>query len=111
MKRWIMAAALAATASTALAANFVISNESRWDIHRLYVSSTDSRGWGEDQLEDDILASGQTLTLRGVRCDSYDVKMVDEDGDVCELRGVDMSGGQEWTITNETLVNCIAASQ
>lgn len=110
MKRWILAAALAVACSTALAANFVIINESQWDIHRLYVSSSDSTEWGEDQLDDDILRSGQTLTLRGVACDTYDVKMIDEDGDTCELRNVDMCGGEEWTITDETLINCIASS-
>lgn len=109
MKRWIFAAALAATCTTALAADFVITNESRWDIHRLYVSSSDASGWGNDQLEDDILASGQTLTLSGVSCDTYDVRMIDEDGDSCELRNVDMCGGQKWTITDQTLINCIAA--
>ena len=110
MKRWYLAAALAVACSTALAANFVINNESRWDIHRLYVSSSDSSEWGEDQLDDDILRSGQTLTLRGVACDTYDVKMIDEDGDTCELRNVDMCGGEEWTITDQTLINCIASS-
>lgn len=109
MKRWYVGLALALACSSAYAAKFVISNESNWDIHRLYVSSSDASEWGEDQLEDDILQSGQTLTLSGVACDDYDVKMVDEDGDVCELRNVNMCGGEEWTITNETLLNCISA--
>lgn len=109
MKRLILVAALAAACTTALAADFVVSNESRWDIHRLYVSSSDAREWGDDQLEDDILASGQTLTLSGVSCDSYDVKMIDEDGDVCEIRDVNMCGGEEWTITDDTLLECISS--
>jgi len=107
----LLGAALAVATSAAFAANFVINNESRWDIHRLYVSSSDSSEWGEDQLGDDILRSGQTLTLRGVGCDEYDVKMVDEDGDVCELRKVNMCGGEEWTITDATLLNCISSSR
>ena len=32
--------------------------------------------FADDQLDDDILKSGQTLTLHGVTCDYYDVKLV-----------------------------------
>lgn len=106
MKRWLLGLALAAVCTTALAAELRINNQSLWDIHRIYLSSSDDPNWGPDQLEDDILQSGGTLRLHGVSCDNYDIKLIDEDGDVCELRGVKLCGDQEWTITNDALLGC-----
>jgi hypothetical protein len=106
MKRILLGAALAAVAMAAYASDLVIRNESAWDIHRIYLSSTDSESWGPDQLDDDILASGQTLTLHGVDCDTYDVRIVDEDGDACELRNVKLCSDREWTIDDEELLEC-----
>lgn len=106
MKRILLVAALAAVATAAYASNLVIHNESAWDIHRIFISSTDAESWGEDQLDDDILGSGQTLTLHGVSCDYYDVKLVDEDGDTCELRNVKLCGDKVWTIDDNELLGC-----
>jgi hypothetical protein len=96
-------------ALTALAAraNITIVNESLWDIHHLYLSSVDDEEWGPDQLGREVIGSGETFVLRGVPCDDYDVKLVDEDGDVCEIREVDICGGQHrWVITDEDLLAC-----
>ena len=106
MKRILLSAALAAVATAAYASALVIHNESSWDIHRIYLSSTDSESWGPDQLDDDILYSGQTLTLNGVECDYYDVKVVDEDGDECEIRNVKLCSDSTWTIDNDELLGC-----
>src|SRR5690606_12332055 len=84
MKRWLIAAALLAVCSTALAAELRIRNQSLWDIHYIYLSSTNDTNWGPDQLEDDILEAGGTLRLHGVACGNYDIKLIDEDSDVCE---------------------------
>ena len=106
MNRILLVVALAAVATVAYASDLVIKNKSAWDIHRIYISSTDADSWGEDQLDDDILKSGQTLTLHGVSCDSYDVKLVDEDGDKCELRRVKLCGDEAWTIDDAALLKC-----
>jgi hypothetical protein len=106
MKRILLVAALAAVATVAYASELVIHNQSAWDIHRIYISSTDTESWGEDQLDDDILKSGQTLTLHGVACDYYDVMLVDEDGDKCELRNVKLCSDKVWTIDNDELLGC-----
>jgi hypothetical protein len=106
MKRILLVAALAAVATVAYASDLVIRNQSHWDIHRIYISSTDTESWGEDQLDDDILGSGQTLTLHGVGCDYYDVKLVDEDGDACELRNVKLCSDKVWTIDDDALLSC-----
>jgi len=106
MKRILLCAALAAVATAAYASDLVIRNVSHWDIHRIYLSSTDEGSWGPDQLGDDVLHSGQALTLRGVECDYYDIKLVDEDGDTCELRDVKLCSDSEWAITDEELLGC-----
>jgi hypothetical protein len=106
MNRILLGAALAAVATVAYASDLVIRNQSAWDIHRIFISTTDSESWGEDQLDDDILKSGQTLTLHGVSCDYYDVKLVDEDGDTCELRNVKLCSDKVWTIDDDELLQC-----
>jgi hypothetical protein len=110
MKRILLSAALAAVATAAYASALVIHNESAWDIHRIYLSSTDSSEWGPDQLDDDVLRSGQTLTLNGIECDYYDVMLVDEDGDKCELRNVKLCSDSTWTIDNDELLGCQAGN-
>jgi hypothetical protein len=37
-------------------------------------------------------AYGGTFTLKSTPCDSYDVDIVDEDGDECTIEAVDMCG-------------------
>ncbi|HRQ63617.1 MAG TPA: hypothetical protein PKZ76_01910 [Xanthomonadaceae bacterium] len=84
-----------------------IRNRADWDIHELYLSPSDSRRWGPDQLGQHILESGGRYLLHGIPCDHYDVRLVDEDGDVCIAEEVLLCGGrQDWTITNEILLAC-----
>ena len=106
MKRWLIAAALAAVCTTATAAELRIRNQSLWDIHYIYLSSSDDPNWGPDQLESDILEAGGTLRLHGVACGNYDIKLIDEDSDVCEIRDVRLCGDKVWTITSEALLEC-----
>lgn len=82
-------------------------NKSDWDIHHLYLSPVDEEEWGPDQLGKHVLESGGTFTLTGIPCDTYDVKVVDEDGDACEIEDVDLCAGHSvWFITNEDLLAC-----
>jgi len=109
MKRSIWAAvgiAAAVACTAAYAAQLKITNNTLWDIHYLYMSPSDQSEWGPDQLEDDILETGGTLTLSGVSCDTWDIKIVDEDQDECEIRGVKICGDTQWTITSEDLLEC-----
>jgi hypothetical protein len=82
-------------------------NNSMWNIHEMYLSSVDTEEWGPDQLGEDVIESGGSFQLNGVPCDSYDVRLVDEDGDVCVIGGVDLCASQhEWEITDEDLLAC-----
>jgi len=45
--------------------------------------------------------------LNSIPCDSYDVRLTDEDGDECVVEDVDICGGSEgWVITNAILLEC-----
>ena len=84
-----------------------IINQSKWEIHHIYLSSHDDDNWGEDQLEDDILAKGQSLTLTNIDCDDYDIKVVDEDGDECVIEEASLCGDDSyWKITDKELLRC-----
>ncbi|HEX8253686.1 MAG TPA: hypothetical protein VF846_11085 [Thermoanaerobaculia bacterium] len=84
-----------------------IINQSKWEIHHIYLSSSDDAEWGEDQLEDEVLAKGDSLTLTDIPCDLYDVQVVDEDGDECIIEEVDLCGDHSyWKITDKDLLEC-----
>src|SRR5262245_13948635 len=84
-----------------------IINQSKWEIHHVFLSSSGDDSWGPDQLEDQILAKGDSLTLTHISCDLYDVKVVDEDGDECVIEEVDLCNDHSyWKITDKELLAC-----
>jgi hypothetical protein len=89
-----------------------IVNHSQWTIERLYLSPVDEQSWGPDQLESEVIDPGETYTLHSIPCDSWDVKLVDEDGDECIVPDVDLCKSREvWEITSKDLLKCQAASE
>lgn len=87
-------------------------NSSDWQIDHFFLSSSDDEEWGEDQLGDDVIGTGESFELRSIPCDTYDVMLVDEDGDECVVEAVDICGGKEkWVITNKILLGCQEASE
>jgi len=90
----------------------VIKNKSDWELHQFFLSPVDTDKWGPDQLGDHVISTGGTFTLSGIPCDSYDVRLVDEDGDECVVPGVDICDGQAgWIITNDDLLDCEAGGE
>lgn len=88
-------------------ADVKIINQSKWEIHHVYLSSSSDEEWGEDQLDDDILAKGDSLTLTNIPCDLYDIKVVDEDGDECVIEEADLCRDSSyWKITDKALLEC-----
>ena len=88
-----------------------IVNQSKWEIHHFFLSSTGEDHWGPDQLGEEVVGTGESFTLKSIPCDSYDVKLVDEDGDECVVDDIDICGGAEsWTITDKLLLACEEAS-
>ena len=106
MKRIILMLALNCAVLTANAGDVTISNASEWNLDHLYMSSVDQDEWGADQLGDAVIGTGESFTLTGVPCASYDVKLVDDDGDECEVADVDICGDGGWEITSDDLLAC-----
>lgn len=90
----------------------VITNKSAWAIHEFYLAPHNEREWGPDQLGDKTIANGDTFTLTGVPCASYDVRVVDEDGDECILEDVGLCATKDnWVINDKDLLGCQAATK
>ena len=93
-------------------ATIKVINQSKWEIHHLYLSSTTEKEWGPDQLGDETIAKGETFTLTKIDCDDYDIKVVDEDGDECVVEEVNLCGDDTvWKITDKILLKCENDSQ
>ncbi|WP_313914682.1 hypothetical protein [Tahibacter sp.] len=110
-------AAVAVFASSAASASennskVVITNKSSWAIHEFYIAPHSEREWGPDQLGDKTIENGETFTLTDVPCASYDVRVVDEDGDECILEDVGLCATKDtWVINDKDLLGCQAASK
>lgn len=84
-----------------------IINRSDWTIDHFFMSSSVEKEWGPDQLGQEVIAPGGTFTLQNIPCDTYDIKLIDEDGDECVVTEVDVcSGDQKWVINSEELAKC-----
>ncbi|NVK03186.1 MAG: hypothetical protein HWD92_00125 [Flavobacteriia bacterium] len=96
---------LFAVAETPMA-NFTIANNSDWDFYEVYISSSSSDSWGDDRLGSDILYSGgeQSFLLSE---GTYDLKIVDEDGDECRQMGIRLSGNTRLNYTNDEWLDCV----
>lgn len=85
--------------------SLLVANDSSYSIHYLYMSSTSDSSWGPDRLGNATIPPGSTFTLEGVPCDDYDVKIVDEDGDECQMQGR-LCSDSALHITNDRLLAC-----
>jgi len=102
---------LAATAQRR-GARVKIINQSKWEIHHLYLSPKGDNEWGPDQLGEEIIKKGHTFTLTNIRCNHYDIRVVDEDGDECIVSAVSLCDDSAvWNITDERLLKCEKKSE
>ncbi|MEP7011340.1 MAG: hypothetical protein ABJC13_13540 [Acidobacteriota bacterium] len=99
------------TVASAASATVTVANQSEWEIHQFFLAPSETDKWGADQLDENVIGKGESFKLTNIPCDTYDVKLVDEDGDECVVEAVDICGGKgTWTITSKELVNCQAES-
>jgi hypothetical protein len=95
----------------AQAADIDVENQSSGEIHEIYFSPSDEESWGEDYLGEDVLESGMPLSLTGVSPGEWDIRLGDEDADVCVLQGVTVNASKTWLIEDDDLVNCQTATE
>lgn len=109
MNKIILAAAVAiASLSASVSANayqLSIANDTSWSISYFYISPSNSTVWGNDQLGSDVIGRGerQHFNVRGGR---YDVRIIDQDGDACNVMDVQISSNTSWRLTDRWLLNC-----
>jgi hypothetical protein len=87
-------------------------NDSRRSIRQLYFAPIDSERWGPNQVSHNSIHAGDSFTLTDIRCDKYDVKLVDEDGDECIVRNIALCGADKiWHLGDKDLLKCQAHTQ
>ncbi len=116
-----MTAKIAFTLASALALSFtacasdgdgldsslVISNESTYSFIEINLSPIDHVAWGADLLGTDVLVPGEQLETSGIPCGTYDIRIIDEDNDMCVLDTVDLCvDNAVWRIDNAELAGC-----
>jgi hypothetical protein len=83
-----------------------LNNNSGYDIYKVYLSRSDDGFWGRDLLEDDVLASPGFWTITNIGPGTYDLKIVDEDGDECVRTNVWFYENRSINITPDWLLGC-----
>lgn len=84
-----------------------IDNSSDYAIYQIRMSPVGDSSWRQDLLGDLALPSGYHVTLpRTYLPGLYDLKLVDEDGDVCIVPNVRLSGNTVWDVSDSWLLNC-----
>lgn len=107
-KAFVLALAMTAGLSLPAFADNTIEliNETGWDIHEIFMSPSSQDDWGDDYLGEEILETGDSLTLTDVSSGHWDLRIVDMDGDECVLSDVHITGSESVSISAEDLVGC-----
>ena len=101
----LAAAATAMSVAPSVADEWEISNQSRWDIHKIFISPCRSENWGRDRLGRSVLSSGESASIE-LPGGCYDLLLVDEEGDRCDVRNKVLDGDTRLTITSGELARC-----
>jgi hypothetical protein len=103
----LFALAAAGCGEETLDSNLTIENQSSFTFINIYLSPVDNVEWGSDLLGAEVLEPGEQLELRGIDCDTYDIRIVDEDDDECILTDVDLClDDAHWRIDDAELIGC-----
>lgn len=95
------------SAAVAKNATVTVANQSEWVIAQFFLAPTETDEWGPDQLGESVIGKGESFKLTDIPCNTYDVRLVDEDEDECIVEAVDICGGKgTWTITSKDLLAC-----
>jgi hypothetical protein len=76
-------------------------------VHHIYLTPAHEVHWGPDQLGHDVLETHETVTLAGLECEQYDIKVVDHEGDECVVEDIDLClQDAHWHLTDHELSVC-----
>jgi hypothetical protein len=77
-------------------------NSSDTTIYYLRISPVENDTWGEDVLEDDVIASEGTYTVEGLPTGAYDIQAEDADEEIIEtLYNVTLDGYYYWNVVGK----------
>ena len=81
-----------------------IANQSSYAIRKLFLSSSED-DWGRNLLGSGALAAGSSFAVTAFP-GRYDLKLVDEDGNICTLMDLSINSDTAWSITDRWLLAC-----
>lgn len=85
-----------------------IDNDSSYTFIAIHLSPTTSVSWGPDLLGTEVLVPGEVFEVSGIDCNTYDIRVVDEDSDECVLDSVDLClDNAVWHIDDAELASCV----
>jgi len=103
----VLALSLGACSDEDADSSLVISNESSYSFIEINLSPIDHVAWGADLLGTDILIPGEQVEMANIPCGTYDIRIIDEDNDMCVLDTVDLClDNAVWRIDNAELASC-----
>jgi hypothetical protein len=82
-----------------------VRNDSGYAINVVNASPTWDGDWGRDRLGNSTLPSGYHVPVN-LSPDSYDLRLIDEDGDTCILHGFPVYSNRTLRVTHERLIGC-----
>ena len=107
MKKLILVLVLVGlTATFVFADTFIIRNSTRSTFFFVYVSDSRIDDWGDDILGNEILSPGELLRVETpipIGSTSWDIRVIDDDGDTYTLMRRRISNGGTVTITYDDL--------
>lgn len=96
-----------ATEASAEEVNLILENNTDYDWYYVYISDADDENWGEDQLGEEIMAAGGSITIP-LAPSTYDLMIEDEDSDVCRQFGIEVQGDMTFGYDNGPYLDCIS---
>lgn len=89
------------------ATSVTITNSSTREIRHLYLSSVNADDWSNDQLNNSVIGTGQSVTLSDVSCSQQQIKVIAEDQDGCFATTIVNCGeNSTWAVTSTTTFDC-----
>ncbi|MBA3455715.1 MAG: hypothetical protein H0T42_21650 [Deltaproteobacteria bacterium] len=90
-----------------LDSTLTIDNDSSYTFVEINLSPENTIAWGPDLLGAEVLNPGEVFEVSGIACDTYDIRVIDEDGDMCIVQSVDLClENAVWQIDNLELAAC-----
>ena len=89
----VLALAIGTWVGAADAAELEIINSSLKAIHHLYLAPASAQSWGKDLLSGasvGTVAPTNRHTITGLAPAAYDLRLIDESGEECEIQGIEV---------------------